>query len=77
MSNVTGVLQESTAMFQGPEILVDLGPVTEVDSAAVSLLLEWQRRALAANRSIAYVNLPANLKSLVDLYGVSDLLVAT
>jgi phospholipid transport system transporter-binding protein len=77
MSNVTGVLQESTAMFQGPEILVDLGPVTEVDSAAVSLLLEWQRRALAANRRIAYVNLPSNLKSLVDLYGVSDLLVAT
>jgi phospholipid transport system transporter-binding protein len=76
MGNVTGVLQESTSKFQANEILVDLARVTEVDSAAVSLLLEWRRQALAANRRIEYVNLPSNLKSLADLYGVSDLLGA-
>jgi phospholipid transport system transporter-binding protein len=77
MQNVTRVLQESTVLFEGDDVLVDLAGVTEVDSAAVSLLLEWRRQALAANRRIEYVNLPSNLKSLADLYGVSDLLGAS
>jgi phospholipid transport system transporter-binding protein len=77
MANVTSVLEESARLFQGNEILVDLQGVTEVDSAAVSLLLEWRRQALASKRRIEYVNLPSNLKSLADLYGVSDLLVTS
>jgi phospholipid transport system transporter-binding protein len=77
MANVTDVLQQSATLFQENEILVDLRGVTEVDSAAVSLLLEWRRQALASNRRIEYVNLPSNLKSLADLYGVYDLLGAS
>jgi phospholipid transport system transporter-binding protein len=77
MANVTGVLAESASLFQGNDVLVDLSGVTEVDSSAVSLLLEWRRQALAANRRVEYVNLPSNLKSLADLYGVSDLLGAS
>jgi phospholipid transport system transporter-binding protein len=77
MANVTGVLAESASVFQGNDVLVDLSGVTEVDSSAVSLLLEWRRQALAANRRVEYVNLPSNLKSLADLYGVSDLLGAS
>ena len=76
MRNVTAVLQESASLFRDGDIRVDLSGVTEVDSAAVSLLLEWRRQALAANRRIEYVNLPANLQSLADLYGVSELLAA-
>jgi phospholipid transport system transporter-binding protein len=75
MANVTRVLEESARAFDAPELVVDLSGVTEVDSAAVSLLLEWRRRAAAANRRIAYTNVPANLKSLADLYGVAGLLV--
>jgi phospholipid transport system transporter-binding protein len=77
MANVTSVLEESARLFEGNEILVDLQGVTEVDSAAVSLLLEWRRQALASKRRIEYINLPSNLKSLADLYGVSDLLVTS
>jgi phospholipid transport system transporter-binding protein len=77
MANVTGVLAESASLFQGNDVLVDLSGVTDVDSSAVSLLLEWRRQALAANRRVEYVNLPSNLKSLADLYGVSDLLGAS
>lgn len=77
MANVTGVLAESASLFQGNDVLVDLSGVTEVDSSAVSLLLEWRRQALRANRRVEYVNLPSNLKSLADLYGVSDLLGAS
>jgi len=75
MANVTAVLEESKAAFRSPRIVVDLGGVTEVDSSAVSLLLEWRRQARGGNRRIEYVNLPDNLRSLADLYGVSDLLL--
>ena len=74
MRNVTAVLEESRRLFNGTRVVVDLSGITELDSAAVSLLLEWRRGARAANREIDFVNIPANLKSLADLYGVSDLL---
>ena len=73
LGNVTSVLEESARLFTGPQIVVDLAAVTEVDSAAVSLLLEWRRAAQAANRKIEFTNVPANLKSLAELYGVSGL----
>ena len=75
MRNVTAVLEESRRLFNGSRVVIDLSGVTELDSAAVSLLLEWQRGAKAANREVELVNVPANLKSLADLYGVSGLLV--
>ena len=77
MTNVTAVLEESKRVFQGPRIVVDLKGVTEVDSAALSLLLEWRRNAAAAKRAIEYTNFPANLRTLADLYGVSELLPAS
>jgi phospholipid transport system transporter-binding protein len=52
MANVTGVLAKSASLFLGNDVLVDLSGVTEVDSSAVSLLLEWRRQALAANRRV-------------------------
>ena len=76
MSHVTAVLAESAQLFEGPRVLVDLSGVTEVDSAAVSLLLEWRREAAKANRKIEYANIPANLTSLAELYGVLELLGA-
>ena len=74
MANVEALLEDGTQRIQGERVTVDLAGVTEVDSAALSLLLEWRRRAAAANRAIDYVNLPANLRSLAELYGVTGLL---
>lgn len=75
MDNVVAVLEEgSRLMPTGPRIVVDLAGVTEVDSAAVSLLLEWRRAAQRGGRKVEFANLSANLKSLAELYGVSDLL---
>ena len=39
MGNVTAVLAESSTLFSSPTVVVDLSGVTDVDSAAVSLLL--------------------------------------
>ena len=74
ISNAAAVLEEGNRLFAGERITVDLSGVTEVDSAAVSLLLEWRRAARRRNRTIQFVNIPGNLKSLAALYGVSELL---
>lgn len=76
LANVNAVLEEGGRAFKAPSITLDLSAVTDVDSTAVSLLLEWQRVAQREKRVIAYVNYPANLKSLIQLYGVSELLGA-
>lgn len=60
-----------------PERLtIDFAAVSAVDSSAVALLLEWRRRALARNKQLTFVNLPANLLALADLYGVTELIQA-
>lgn len=76
IGNAAEVLAESATRFSGNNLVVDLSGVTEVDSSAVSLLLEWRRTAKRANRHIEFVNLPQSLRSLADLYGVSDLITA-
>ncbi len=74
LANVNAVLEEGARAFKAPSLTVDLGGITEVDSTAVSLLLEWRRAAQREKRVIEYVNYPGNLKSLIQLYGVTDLL---
>lgn len=74
INNVMSLLAEGSGLFTAPRVTVDLAGVTEVDSSAVSLLLEWQREAERNGRSIRFLNLPGNLKSLAKLYGVTELL---
>jgi phospholipid transport system transporter-binding protein len=74
MANVEAVLAEGERAFEGAQAQVDLARVTEVDSSAVSLLLEWSRRAARKGQRLTFHNLPANLRSLAALYGVSNLL---
>ena len=75
--NAAALLEEGSRLFTGEGVTLDLSGVTEVDSAAVSLLLEWRRAAQHRNGHIAFVNLPGNLQSLAKLYGVTDLLPGT
>ena len=72
--NVLSLLAQGTQQFTGPRVTVDLTGVTEVDSTALSLLLEWRREAIRNGRDIRYRNLPASMKSLAALYGVTELL---
>ena len=74
LAKVNAVLDEGKRTLTAPALTVDLAGVTDVDSTCVSLLLEWRREAQRAKRSIRYTNLPHNLKSLMTLYGVSELL---
>jgi phospholipid transport system transporter-binding protein len=53
---------------------IDLGDLSLVDSAAIAAMLAWQRAAHSQGKSLAFSNPPANLQSLLQLYGVSELL---
>ena len=55
-------------------IRIDFAGVTGVDSAAVALLLEWRRMALARGKTLVFENLPPNLLALARLYGVAELI---
>ena len=74
MANIGPLLDEGARLIAGDQVTIDLAGVTEVDSTAVSLLLEWRRQAQRASRAIRFVNLPKNLRSLAELYGVTELL---
>ena len=52
---------------------IDFSDVTEVDSSAVALMLEWQRLAARSNISLRLRNLPVAMINLSNLYGVSEL----
>ena len=73
VDNANTILLESEALnFNQQSHQVDFSNVTEVDTAAISLMMEWQRRALKANSKVTFANLPVNLSSLAELYGVAD-----
>lgn len=56
--------------------VIDLAAVEAVDSAAVALLLAWLRQAQARGLNLRFENLPPNLTSLAQMYGVNELLAA-
>lgn len=74
IDNVVTVTEQGVALFDRDDLVIDLAQVTEVDSSAVSMLLEWQRKAHSHNRQLHFTNLPMTLKSLAQLYGVSELI---
>lgn len=72
MDNANAVLAESNALQITDNLVIDFSAVTDVDTAALSLLIEWQRRALAANKKVIFTRLPESLTSLAMLYGVAE-----
>ena len=74
INNVMALLAQGSGLFTAPQMTLDLSAVTEVDSSAVSLLLEWARAGLDKGQPLRFINLPTNLTSLAQLYGVTDLI---
>lgn len=76
MHNAGAVLEQGLAAIAGGQTEIDLAALAELDSAAVATLLAWRRAAQAKGAVLNFVNLPASLQSLVQLYGVDDLLAS-
>lgn len=72
---VPDLFRQSTAWFAGNgDLLIDLAAVTRADSAGLALMLEWLRRARAANRTLRFANIPAQVQTLIRINGLQDAL---
>lgn len=75
INNVVTVVERGVSLFDRDSlIVVDLKQVTEVDSAAICMLLEWQREAIRRSCRIRFASMPPNLEGLAQLYGVYELI---
>jgi len=74
LTSARSLLDEGATVIAGPVTAFDLGAVTEVDSSGLAVVFGWLREAKRLGKTIRIVNLPANLSSLAEVYGVSDLL---
>lgn len=73
VSELAGAMEEH--LRRGARV-IDFRGVTEVDSAALALALEWLRQAAESKgqAELRYANLPVAMQNLAKLYGVSELL---
>ncbi len=74
LAGVSALLAEGSRSFEGNPVVVDFSGVTEADSSAISLILEWTRRVHGSNRQIFFANLGESLVSIANLYGVKELI---
>ncbi|WP_374361184.1 lipid asymmetry maintenance protein MlaB [Pseudoduganella danionis] len=77
VQNATAVLERGLAALKAGQTVFDLRYVLTVDSAAVSVLLAWEKAAQDAGLKLELKNLPPALQSLTKLYGVCSLLFPT
>ena len=74
MDTVPALFAQGLQHLSRKNLVVDLAQTQAVDSAAVSILLAWQRAAQSGQRTLQITNLPENLLSLARLYGVEEML---
>lgn len=74
MDNAAGLLARGVAALAEGKTRFDLTAVDAIDSSGLAVLFGWQRAAHAQGRTISIDHPPQNLRSLADVYGVSELL---
>lgn len=62
------------AAIRAGQTTIDLADLATADSVAIAALIGWQRAAIRQGSTLAFTNVPANLQSLAQLYGVAELL---
>jgi phospholipid transport system transporter-binding protein len=74
LATAAALLEAAHAPLAAGVRRVDLGEVTELDSSLLAVLFDWMRAAKAGGQALSLERLPADLKSLAQLYGVAELL---
>ncbi len=69
------VLQIGLDALKGGCTALDFSAVQQIDSSAVAALLSWMRAARAQQSPLEFHHLPANLLSLIQMYGVEELIL--
>lgn len=79
LNNVSEVLDQLQTLRLEPPLTLDFSKVDEVDTVAVSLILEIQRQLNhqhAQEHAVSVIGVPENLRSLMQLYGVDGFLLS-
>ena len=74
LGNVAELLEEGRRHVAEGVRSVDLGAVSELDSALLALLLAWLREAQARGASLEFLRPPEALRTIARLYGVDALI---
>ena len=72
LRNAVSVSETGLQAIHAGSDQIDMTPLQIVDSAAVAVMLVWQRQAQSLNRSLQFIGVPASLMSLISLYGLTD-----
>jgi len=72
LDTATAYFNKGLQLAEGKDLIIDLVNVEAVDSSAVSLMLAWLRSAQRKNVKLSFINVPDNLRSLANLYGVAE-----
>src|SRR5438132_13131533 len=70
LANAAALLEEGRRHLADGVQTVDLGEVSEMDSALLALLLVWLRDARSKDRTLGLAKLPEPLRTIARLYGV-------
>ena len=54
------------------KVTIDMRDVTLADSAGLALMLEWQQLARAAGREIVFINMPEQMRDLIQVNGLQQ-----
>ena len=78
--NVQTILDQGLLMLSqmgsGDSLSVDCSKLTQFDSSALSLVMGLLRQAQPMSASIVLEKVPEKLRSLAQVYGVAELVVA-
>ncbi|MBI3230771.1 MAG: STAS domain-containing protein [Burkholderiales bacterium] len=74
VADANSALKAGLAAIAAGTTQFDFAQLATLDSAAVATMLAWQRAAHSKNLTLEFVHLPANLQSLLQMYGVDELL---
>lgn len=74
MANARSLLEAGRAAMQPGEQIFDLGRITGADSSAIAVMLGWLRLANRSRSTVRFAHIPPGVRSLAELYGVSELL---
>lgn len=74
METIGVLFSDAMQPLEGKGWTIDLAQLEVADSAAVSMLLSWVRNAQRHGATLTLINVPDNLRSLANLYGVADAL---
>ncbi|MBL8488464.1 MAG: STAS domain-containing protein [Rhodocyclaceae bacterium] len=74
LDGATGLLADGAAALSTPATVFDLAEVTNVDSSSLAVVFGWVRAGRDRGAEVRVANVPRDLLSLAEVYGVSELL---